>query len=184
MRIRRSVVLPLAQVGVVVGWWVSWGVVPSYKWPLWHTIGWQFLMGVNAPACQLRSYLGRLVFTWSHWYTPYVLIVDTLVYFLLIWALWYAVSIELEGNGRCILASKTRARGLADGCAAIYGAVLAVSAFRIHRQDSGYLVSLPDHIGWPDLVAALYLLWGILIATFCICDLRALFAERTAAKRR
>jgi hypothetical protein len=160
---------------VAIAWWASFYCAPiSFNWPAWSAPVGQFLIGLNAPAEQIKVYLTRLVWIWSDSNYPNVYIVKTIVFFPLVGLLWYAVSFEAGGKGKSVLTPRTRVRRLADALAGVFGVVLVTTACRIHRRD-GYLVSLRGHIGYPDLTAVLFLIWGVVIAAFYGHDLWACF---------
>jgi hypothetical protein len=161
---------------VAIAWWASFYCVPiSFKWPAWSGPVEQFLIGLNAPAVQIRMYLTKLVWIWSDSNYPNVYIVETIGFFPLVGLLWYAVSFEAGGNGESILTPRTRVRHLADALAAIFGVVLVITAFRIHRRDYGYLMSLRGLVSYPDVTAVLFLIWGAVITAFYGHDLWACF---------
>jgi hypothetical protein len=182
MRGRMRLVLPLAQVAFAVALTTRDFLRPgTFERPSWTAPFRQFFLGLNAPAAQIKVYLTKLAWMWDPQYYPTMFILDTIVYVGLVGLVWYAVSIEIYGKGKSVLTPKTGMRRLADLLAVVFGAVLAVTGLQIHRRANGYLVSYPDYVGHPDLVAVLFFIWGATLLAFYGHDLWVCFG--TAQKQ-
>jgi len=121
---------------------------------------WQFCAGLNAPAALARDWLIRTTNGWR-WGHP---ILWTILFFLLVWLLWYLVSIEIGGNGHSILTPKTGTRSVADFLLVVCGAAVGIGGLDVRRH-----LGLP--VTYPNLVALLYFLWGAAISVFYGHDL-------------
>ena len=178
MRDRMRLVLPLVQVVVATALTAQDFLRPgTFERPSWTAPFRQFFLGLNAPAALIKVYLTKLAWMWDLRYYPTMFILDTIVYVGLVGMVWCAVSIEIHGNGKSILTSKTGVRRLADLLAVVFGGVLVITGLLIHRRISGYLVSYPDYVGHPDLVAVLFFIWGAAVAVFYGHDLWACFSR-------
>jgi len=95
-------------------------------------------------------------------------IIETVVYFALVWLLWYLVSIEISGRNRkgmSALTSTTRIRTEIDVLLIAFGAALAVVGQAVRHQFGGR----PDL--YANLVAVPYFIWAIVLTAFYGHDL-------------
>jgi hypothetical protein len=95
---------------------------------------------------------------------PIELIIERGLYFGLVWLLWYAVSIELAGDGQSVLTPKVGARRAADVLAVSFGAMLVFIGYLVRGQFGGADT-------YSSLIALPYLVWGAAILAFYGRDL-------------
>jgi hypothetical protein len=164
MRPKVRVVLPIVQVLVAAALITSNFLRPDpMSNPSWRAPDWQFCAGLNAPATITRYWLEKItgLWQWGHARTDFV--ISTTLYFLLVWLLWYLVSIEIGGKGQSILTPKTRLRRVADVLAIVFGIAVGSSALPIRREFVGFT--------YPHLMAMPYFIWGVVISVFYSHDL-------------
>lgn len=164
MRPKVRIVLPLVQVLVAVALITSNDLRPSHigkGYPSWMAPDWLFCAGLNAPATLARYWLIRTTNGWR-WGNP--LTVWTPIYLLLVWLLWYLVSIEIGGKGQSILTPKTRMRRMADLFLIVVGAAVALGGLSI-RRESGFVAP------YSTIEAVPYFIWGVVILVFYGHDL-------------
>jgi len=162
MRPKVRIVLPFVQVLVAVALITSNVLRPNpIRNPLFMAPDWQLCAGLNAPATLTRGWLARITDGWR-WGNP--LTVWTPIYLLLVWLLWYLVSIEIGGKGQSILTPKTRMRRMADLFLIIGGAAVGLGGLSI-RRESGFAAP------YSTIEAVPYFIWGVVIAVFYGHDL-------------
>jgi hypothetical protein len=158
-------VLPLVQVVVAVVLTASNFLRPdTIGDPSWRALDIQFCDGLNAPAALMKFCLMKLSDKWLPGHYPFELSLRTIVYFVLVGLTWYAVGLEIGGNGQSVLTPKTGMRSVADVLAIIFGATLGVAGFLVRRQ-FGYVST------YSNLVALPYFIWGAAVAVFYGHDL-------------
>jgi hypothetical protein len=161
MRPKIRIVLPLVQVLVAIGLITSNVLRPHpIRNPPFMAPDWQFCAGLNAPATLVRGWLVGITNGWL--WGPFAF--WTAVYLLLVWLLWYLVSIEIGGKGFSILTPKTGIRRIADLFLIIVGAAVVLGGSVIRRQ-SGFLAP------YNTLEAVPYFIWGATIVAFYGHDL-------------
>ncbi len=168
MRARIRLVLPLAQVMIAAVLTASNRLRPgSASSPTFLKADWQFCAGLNAPASLIWDRLIRLEGEWLLDRLLLRAIIETLGYLVLVGLLWYAVSLEIGGGGRSVLAPKTGACRAADTLAIVFGGALAAMGLGIRRYEFGFVTA------HSTLVAVPYFIWGATIAAFYGHDLWA-----------
>ena len=137
----------------------------------------QFCDGLNAPAAVIRFLLIQLCGL-GYGSLPLIeFIIETGVYFSLVWLLWYLVIVESRGKGLSILASKTRFRKTVDLCAIAFGVLLLLlggfNGAALHGN-YGKIVSIPYEI-WTLLILGFYGhdLWASLLSSLAMRGRRA-----------
>ena len=165
MRPKVRIVLPLIQLAVAGALTTSNFHRPNpIANPSFRAPDWQFCAGLNAPAAIIRDWLTRNIWQWGHPQIDFVL--QTALFFLLVWLLWYLVSIEIGGKGHSILTPKTRMRRISDLLLMVFGTAVGLGGLTV-RHDLG--VSGP----YSNLVAVPYYIWGVVISVFYGHDLWA-----------
>lgn len=165
MRPRVRIVLPLVQVVVAIALLTSNFLRPNpMSSPSWRAPDWQFCAGLNGPATVARDWLIRLTNGWSWGHARITFAFWTTLYFVLVWLLWYLVSIEIGGKGRSVLAPKTGTPRTANLFLIIIGAAVGLCGLSI-RHESAFADP------YSTLVAMPYFVWGIVIVVFYGHDL-------------
>jgi hypothetical protein len=165
---RLKIALPLVQTGIGVAL-IMHGMRDPHNWMPAQ----QICDAVNAPAAAVRFLIfsmlrsqpdspGWLLLLNSNGWLS--LFIETIVYFVLIWLLWYAVCVEAGGGGNSVLARKSGMRKTADVLGTISGVAVFVLAFYSHNG------VFPRGFLWLVLIP--WLVWGVLIAWFYLRDLR------------
>jgi hypothetical protein len=166
MRPKVRVVLPLVQVLVAIALITSYALRrPDRELnSLFRAPDWLLCSSLNAPATLARGCLIRITNGWS-WGPPRISFAFwTTLYVMLVWLLWYLVSIEIGGKGQSILTPKTRMRRMADLFLIVVGAAVALGGLTI-RRESGFAAP------YSTLEAVPYFIWGVVISVFYGHDL-------------
>jgi len=122
MQLKRRSILPLVQTGIAVAMTVSVFSKPESETYVYsEDFGLQLGFALNGPATTLRYILERFAvqfcpasyggYVGTGCY-PLAPIFETVIYFMLVWLLWYAVVIEAGARGQSALTSRTGRRGL------------------------------------------------------------------------
>jgi hypothetical protein len=124
-----------------------------------------FCDALNAPAALLRLWIRLL---WNHFffqgeYYAVEFFIDTVVFLGLVALLWYAVALEMEGNGRSVILPRDWMRIPAD----IAAVVLAPAVIVVLSRIGPHIDSRPLTI----VVTGLYFGWVIVIGVFYGRDL-------------
>ena len=171
MNRRLRLLLPLVQVAIAVILTVHNRLRPRY-WESGASSAWdwQWCAALNAPATAVWACLLRFR---GYWYQDHLLagiVLENVVYFVLVGALWYAVSIEISGKGRSVLSANLMIRTVADLIGMIFGGVLAWGGSEVFRYRFGYVSAYTMSVVVP------YFLWAAVIVAFYGHDLWRYFA--------
>jgi len=115
MRSRIQLALPLVQVALAGGLLAEFAS-PPHHFSIEKT-AWLLCSALNAPAFLLADIPLYIFHNLIGWDT----IFETSIQLCFVWLVWYGVTIESGGGGQSVLTSKTRARGLVDALAIIFG---------------------------------------------------------------
>ena len=134
---------------------------------------------INAPLAAIRFCLLHIT-GWPR--TGTEIILETALYLALVWLVWYAAIIEMEGSGESVLLGKLRFRGAADILAVTFGSGLLVTAFAISLHDISLPVPPVNRL-YSILLSIPYLLWGGGIIVYYGRDLQKWWAgsQRSAS---
>jgi hypothetical protein len=161
MRPKVRIVLPLVQVVLAAALITSNVLRPNpISHPSFMAPDWQLCAGLNAPATLARGWLARITNGWR--WGPFAF--WTTLYLLLVWTLWYLVSIEVGGKGQSILTPKTPMRRMGDLLLIIVGAAVGLGGLSI-RRESGFASP------YSTIEAVPYFIWGAVISVFYGHDL-------------
>ena len=167
MRGRLRFVLPLSQITIAIALVASNFLrANTIENPSWNKPDIQFCYALNAPAAFVIDLLAKATNGWIPAAYPIDVLIARTLYLLFVALLWYLVSLEMNGGGQSVLASKTRARAIVDGLAIVFGVVLGVVGFLVRRQ-FGYISA------YSDFLAVFYFLWGAAFVVFYGHDLWA-----------
>jgi hypothetical protein len=176
MRTKLPLVLPLVQVVAAAALTASYfvrrdGTLAKMQPDI------QLCHALNAPATLIKQLFLGTAHAWLPQFYPSVdYVVDTVVYFPLIWLIWYLVSVEIGGAGYSILTPKTRMRGTVDIAAIVFGTMLAVFGLLVCSEFR--------HVpAYACCLAIPYLIWSLAIVVFYGHDLRASFGAARPADR-
>jgi len=163
---RLGIWLPLVQTGIAIALTVH-NVLRPADWMEFNQkkLDQQICDDLNAPASAVRFLMVSLLKALLDDGHPWLgLFIWTVVYFMLIWLLWYAVCVELGGRGSSVLAQKSGMRKTADALGVVFGVAVFALGIYTHRyfHPSLYL----------DLILVPHLVWGALIVWFYGRDLR------------
>jgi len=127
----------------------------------------QLCDALNAPAAVMRLVLLGTADRWTLRYPLLQFIIETVIYMVLVWLLWYMVSIEIGGKGQSILTPRTRIRRIADVFLILFGILVATLGFLL----------APDFLrtAYSNLVTIPHYIWGLAIIAFYGHDLLASF---------
>ncbi|HET6179304.1 MAG TPA: hypothetical protein VFE61_20410 [Candidatus Sulfotelmatobacter sp.] len=171
MRSRLRVWLPIVQLAIAIALITSNRLQDRLESPSWIKPDRQICDGLNAPASLVRFCLLKVAdreFQSIRWIDS---ILETVVYFALVWTLWYLVSIEISGRNRkgpSALGHEyygPNLRTAIDVRLIAFGGALAVVGQLVRHQFGG----LPDL--YANLVSVPYFLWAIVIVAFYGRDL-------------
>ena len=166
MRHRLRVLLPLTQVAIATILKATGllrrdtGATPQFLEP-----GPQACDAINAPVALIQQLLIGSTNRWLIRLDPSLsLVIEDGVYLLLVWLVWYSVTIEMEGNGLSTLAPMTGSRTVADAVAIMFA--FALGAF-------GFLacVQLREKPVYAFMVGIPYFLWFVIGTVFYARDL-------------
>jgi hypothetical protein len=164
---RIRLVLPLLQVALAVALTARNALRPdTLSNPSWTAPDRQFCDGLNAPCSLIRFCFTTIMNRWLPGHYRLESVLSAIVYFVLVWLVWYAVSIEIGGEGCSLLAPRTGIRSVADVAAMIFGAALVATGLLVRRQFGPVTT-------YSNLVAMPYFVWGATVAVFYAHDLRA-----------
>jgi len=171
MNTRTRLALPLVQVVVAAALTMNNLLRPDRLGsPSWTAPDRQFCDGLNAPAALVRFCLIKIADRWLPGHYPIEFVLETIVYLVLVWLVWYIVSIEIGGNGQSILTPKTGKRNETDVLAIIFGGALGLSGLLVRRQ-FGYVST------YSNLVALPYFFWGATVMLFYGHDIWTSFGK-------
>jgi hypothetical protein len=161
---RRRRLLPLLQVVLAAVLTIhNLAGSGSIENPSWPQPDRQFRDALNAPATLVRVCLLQVTSRAFPGGTV-ELLMETVVNLLLIWLLWFFVALEMDGQGRSVLARKLRFGRVVDTGAVVFGIGLVGSAILAAVQFGSVNV-------FSILVATPYALWGGLVIVFYRRDL-------------
>lgn len=165
MRAMKRIALPVIQVVIAIILIISNRMRPlSGEKPAWTAPDKQFCDGVNAPAALVRFLVTRVADTVFPQYYRVEIVLETVVFLVLVGLLWYAVTIEIQGNGESILTARTQMRRTADVVIMLFGALLGIIGLVVRGQFGAVTL-------YSNFVAVPYYLWAFLIIGFYGHDL-------------
>jgi len=162
---RLRILLPTSQIVLGIALQVGNSLRPNTLGsPSWVEWDFQLCDGINAPVAPIMQCVRSVTLQWAPRSHSLQLASDWFVHAMLVGLLWYAVAVELGGEGRSVLASKTKAWFAVDILAVSAGALLWWIALLVRRQFGAVTM-------YSNLVALPYFLWSGALGAFYAHDL-------------